>query len=823
MKVVRNFTAPLFNGVSYIGEALTSETVGTSTGLAMSFDYYTDPSDFGSLGYLKSATMPGGGWTAYEYYPTNASQGFRGGRVKYKYRPYLSSPGTVSQTQGQGEITYHEYANDVFGAPTRPSLVETKINGILVAKTTTTYNDGYGPQYIASSTRTEYSSTTQSLQTQARFYRDDCGDTFLRGQTFSIVNPDATQQSFLYQRGIWDGSAFTSDTEGTASRVASVTGIAGNGSPTIYSVFGAGIEGLQGIESKSKLDVTIRDSRALVARTESHIWKNGAWQLVTFTNYTYDFAGRLVSRVSSNGATYTATYDGGLKVSETDQAGVTTTTTYDAANQVSVSTRTGSGTIGAVATHFAYDAAGHVIEEQVGWGQSEKIITSRVYDDAGRVTLETPPGNYGVTTHSYNPAARTHTVTRADGSTAISTDYLDGRPYSTTGTGVVPEYNTYGVETSGSVGQRWHRVDVGTSSSPRWKKSWVDLLGRTVKSEAPGFTGQANLLTENFYKVPYSAYPEAGAGYLIKTTSSGLTASTLYEYNSFGEVIRSGVDINNDGYLQSGVNDRYTETETTLESYSSAWWSRTDSRQITPAGLVTTSIARTRLTGHPANRLSESQSIDAEGNVTTQVVDVNRAARTSVATTTRSGIPTSMVENTLNGFSTSVTSFDGLTATTAYDALLRPNSVTNSRGNTTTTAYVSGTRMPLSVTDATGAVAVTNYNAVGGVNWSRDPKNFYSRFAYNLRGQVTRQWGDGTMPVEYGYDATYGERTTMSTYRGGTGWEGVTWPSSPGTADTTTWTSTRPRGFSRASAMRPRPSIPPAWPSLRRTTPVARP
>ena len=41
--------------------------------------------------------------------------------------------------------------------------------------------------------------------------------------------------------------------------------------------------------------------------------------------------------------------------------------------------------------------------------------------------------------------------------------------------------------------------------------------------------------------------------------------------------------------------------------------------------------------------------------------------------------------------------------------------------------------------------------------------------------------------MEYGYD-DYGRKTSMKTYRGGSGWDGSTWPGSPGTADETTWT-----------------------------------
>ncbi|HWA85001.1 MAG TPA: hypothetical protein VG710_02165, partial [Opitutus sp.] len=156
--------------------------------------------------------------------------------------------------------------------------------------------------------------------------------------------------------------------------------------------------------------------------------------------------------------------------------------------------------------------------------------------------------------------------------------------------------------------------------------------------------------------------------------------------------------------------------------------------------------------------------------------------------TTRSGIPTAQVEITENGFSSSVTGFDGLTTATTYDGLLRPSTVTDTRDNTTTTAYYAGTTMVETVTDAAGDQSATAYDAAGRVKWNRDARNHYTRFAYNTRGQTIQQWGDGSFPVSYGYDATYGDKTTMSTYRGGTGFDAEDWPASPGDADTTTWT-----------------------------------
>jgi YD repeat-containing protein len=198
--------------------------------------------------------------------------------------------------------------------------------------------------------------------------------------------------------------------------------------------------------------------------------------------------------------------------------------------------------------------------------------------------------------------------------------------------------------------------------------------------------------------------------------------------------------------------------------------------------------------------------IYAEGNVTTQVVDIDRANRTSTATTTKSGTAGALVETTINGFSRTITSFDGLTSTSSYDALLRPNAVTDSRGNTSATAYVPGTKLPHTVTNAAGDTSVTSYDALGRVQWQRDPKSYFTQYSYNTRDQLVRQWGTGAMPVEYGYDDVYGQRTTLKTFRNGTGWgdlgpspapdpQPIDWPTNPGTADTTTWTYDPPSGL----------------------------
>ena len=81
-----------------------------------------------------------------------------------------------------------------------------------------------------------------------------------------------------------------------------------------------------------------------------------------------------------------------------------------------------------------------------------------------------------------------------------------------------------------------------------------------------------------------------------------------------------------------------------------------------------------------------------------------------------------------------------------------------------------------------------DYDNLGRTLWSEDHDGKFVRYAYNARGQLQYQWGEACTPVEYGYDSTYGDRTTMKTYRNGSGWSSTTWAgTTPGTADTTSW------------------------------------
>lgn len=805
------------------GEVLSSETVGSSSAKTVNLNYFSDPSQSGNFGYLESAAETGGCWVAYDYYPSNNPATGPSGQVKYCYKPYVNQPSSIAHNAGLGEVTYHEYGPDPFGLNTRPTLIRTSVNGTVVAQSTISYNgtdDMVDPDtgvavWCQLATRNDYADSSHSITTKTWFFPEDMPTTFLRGRPFLVLRPDGSEEGTFYERGSWDGQTFTPNNTTSGSRITVVTGTSNvsagapwdtallpeSGAGTILPFGSAMPNGLRYaafslVNGISTAKITIRDSRALVVRTAFYVWSgsysggglgsgwSGGWQLVSYVNYTYNDAGLLTGSISSNGTTTVAAYDGLLKTSETNESGVATNYSYDAAARVLTSTRVGAGAVPSVATHFVYDAMSNILEQHIGWGQSEQLISTRQFDDAGRITSEASPG-LGATTHAYDVGNRIHTVTRPDGGTTVDTAYPDGRAASRTGSSVVAQFMSYGVE---SDGRTYVQTNAGSANSPRWQKSWKDWVGRDIKSDRPGYPGQPDAIEQKIYD---NVDGHTSTGHLAQSSKTGY-ASTYYTYDVLGRLWQTGLDVDGSGSLVLASNARVAETDSSFEFFGGAWWANTDTVTYPFANSATPktiSTIRQRLSGFASGQIAEKVAVDAEGDVTDESTALNSATATITVTTTSSGLASPALQTILDGISVSTVTHDGITTTMGYDGLLRKSAVTDSRGNTTTTAYVSGSTLVQSVTDATGAsVATYGYDSMGRRILQMDAGGHSTRSAYDYCDRLAQQWGDAATPLSCGYDSTYGDRLSMSTYRGGSGWNGATWPSSPGVADTTTWT-----------------------------------
>lgn len=779
-----------YTNVPNVCELVTGETVGTTNAKTTNFSYYND-SSYVSCDMLQSAVLPGGGWVAYDYEDGSTQMQYsqKSGLVQYEYHPFGNWPNTPTHDRTQGDVTHYEYTTDEAGSQTWPSLIERTIDGTTVAKTTYAYTfdaltaNGLS---ITETDKNDFTDSAHSLLTVERTYRTDASNTLYRGQPYSITQPDGSRDDYAYESGTWDGTTFTPGS-GAASRIVRIHGSTDSTSGTSSSTWSSQtIDQVYLVEGKSTAESTIRDNRALVVRTESYRWYNSQWTLVGWKNYTYDLPGNLVQTIGSDNSNYTAAYDSMRKTSDTDTYGTATDYAYDDADRISSATREGSGSVPSVPTYYTYDASDRITRKAVGSALSEQLVTTFQYDDAGRLSAETDPG-VGTVTYAYDVPSNTTTTTEPDGATLVLTTNLDGTPASKTGSGTINEYCSYSVITSGQYsGFTIQTKTVGVSGGPRWTKMTSDWLGRNYQIEHPGFNGKPDFYQTTLYDGPAAV----GHKWQVNKTGSG---TTIYQYNALGELWRVGLDVNQNGTLDLASDDRITETNTYLEysALASAYFLRTDTITYPYSGsasALTTTSFENQLTNLPSGTVSATTTVDIEGVGTSETVVVDRANHSATKTQTRTGTSGSFTVQSVDGLPVSRTTYDGLTTSTSYDSLLRVSSVTDSRGNPTATSYVSGTTLPATITDAVNAQTILHYDSMARKDWQEDATGHYTRFEYNLRNQLVHQWGDAALPIEYGYDTDYGDRTSMSTFRAGSGWDGTAWPATTtGTADKTTW------------------------------------
>ena len=804
--VVATSTTRLYYAYS-LGRELVSKTLGTTYSIPMTYQYYASGNE--SAGFVASASV-NGHWEGYEY-QANTANDANDGIVSKVHRQFLDSSTTVpsmtptptmSSETTASTVTAYTYQNDAFGVQTRPLTIETKTSH--GSGTTTAYSSiGYsadsenGMQIVVASRTDRWSDTgPNSLSSENRYYREDTADEFYRNRPYSATHPDYTKESYAYQRGSWSGSTFTTSGlgSGSCSRMvvfhgttqSSNTSSSGTTSNTqITSIDGCTIDSLYVVTGESTRDVVIRDANAHVVYSGTDVYTSSGWQTVQSVVSVYNSANQVTSRTALNGDAVNYTYSGEQLATQKDAAGIVTTYSYDDAGRIS-QTSVAAASLSTLITTMAYDAANHVLSKTEGVsGGGESIVNSANYDDAGRVTQTVDP-NAGTTGYVYDPTTYKTTTTFQNTGTQIDITYPDGRLQSETGTGVVPRYFSYSVGSDGSLTTKLYYA---TNPSHRSETTQVDMLGRTLANTRPTTRNSATFSVQNSY--------DATRGLLTstrRTDGSAHLADTCYLYDGMAQCYRQSLDVADDG--GSGSSDRITDTVQDVESYSSDWWKTTKTIVYPQTGSssstgFTTSIVRQRLTGLAPSSdttLRADQLVtDSYGTTTETKTHVDLSANTVTTTTSNPGFSSNSSAISEAGLTVSLTGFDGLTTAIGYDNLWRPATQTDSRSNTTTTTYVSGKTLVLHTTDANSVILASyTYDSAGRPTVTTNANSKATYVAYDTLNHVIEQWGDLGYPVEYGYDA-YGSRTTMKTFRNGTGWTSSVWPGDPSLTDTTTW------------------------------------
>ncbi len=788
------------------GDIPSSVLLGTgATALETVYNYSTDlVNDPANWGLVNGRQFVGNQWE-------RIGRDQKTGKVVARYRPWGNAPIFMNGDGNLGDTESLTYSNNAFGEAARPATGERKINATAVSSFGVTYTDStVNGKAVVTADRWDYSFDGKRLESETSFYREDVTDYFFRLKIHSQVRPNGTKASYVYERGTLSGSTFTPSTSGPASRVVVIEGADANPgmSATQLTTYGSyDIDDIYVVPGRSTKRVILRDSMARIVRQESHVYGSSGWALLDAENLTYDYAHRLESRTTaSNGLSVDYTYTNRGEVhTVTDAEGQMTSYTYDDAGRVATLTKsaraatTGIPAVPELRTAYTYNAAGLVTEIRTGPVGQENLVVSRVYDDAGRVTSETTPDT-GTTTISYvlNSGSDGSAVTKtfANSTTETVTHFKDGKPKEVTGTAVVPEYYSYSV--SGSWLQA--TTHVGTAASPRWTETRHDWFGRPVRTAQPGFAS-GGLSNPSF--VTTRTY-ENNTGFLTKTTATGY-ADTLYTYDGLGALQESGLDIDGSGTLLAATTDRIQGTEigfvnTAVNGSATRWWWRTSPwRYGTNGQLNATKVylgeSHQAVSGLGTDIASIIYSENTNGAFTTQTVSVDSVNKLTTITIDGDGT-TAATNKSYGGLTLQSTTPDGRSNTMTYDALRRPSVSADSRIGSTTYAYHNGKTLLASATEPSTGVTTYAYDSLGRPTLVTDALGRTTRSSYTNRGQLDYVWGSGTYPIAYGYDATYGDRTSMTTYRGGSGWDGTSWPSdTTGTGDITTWVNDAATGL----------------------------
>jgi len=770
------------------GEVLSSLKIGSSAPTTAN-SYYTDSTSPGSYGSLTSAVSTAGAWEAYDYQAA-AGTSPNVGVLSHRYRPFGIAPASfTANATTSGEVTTYQFGIDAFGAATLPTSIVTQINGTTVSQFTTTYSDAgtANGSNLSEAQRSDSMDASHALVTTTKYYTESDPNDFLTSQTYSVIHPDGVMQCFAYQHGTLSNDVFTPGSAPTDiwSRVLMITGNTSSGASK-SAIDGSTIDPICLVESKSMEKATIRDANGLVRRQEESVWLGGNWQLVSWQDMDYDAAGFLTTITGSDGTVTKSSYLGDQALTTTDSVGNVTTNTYNDAGCLYTVSKPGAAT-----TTYSYDASNRVIGVSAALG-TETQVTTRTFDDSGRPHSAADPGIAAVNySYTFEPTGWTQTCTADDGGTTKYSYSSDGRLVSKGGTAVIATAYLYSVANSEFLVE----TDVGGSST-RWSKTWRNWMNEPVEEDQSGFFQNGAFQEGHTY--------DFSTGHLLKTTRTGY-ADTLYQYDTMGNMILSGLDLDKDGTLTPNSADRIVGEDHRFELHDGNYW-LLDESTIYPwtdsssaANSLAVSSVSHRMTGFTSGRVYETRVVDSYGQTITRTIDVDATAHSVVTQTSFPGITASDSETVTfpsTGIHDAILTKEGLSSSVDFDGFGRKIAVTDPRSNVTTITPLTGTNLVFSVSDQQGDLTKYGYDSMGRLTTITDPSNAVAYSHFNTLGMVDQEWGTANYPVAYGYNG-YGERTSMTTFRDGSSWGATTWPG----AGSATLSSTTQWGFDPGSGL----------------------
>jgi len=756
------------------GAYLITQKISDPDGHAHTTTYtrYTATTDGKKLGKIKTEQNSDGSWTRYEY---DAN-----GYLTAEITPWLDSPFSTAANPALNQATYTSYAPvDTNDAPAyndqRPRTVTHQILGQTVRKTYHAYITGAHNQLTEI---TEHAHTpdapygnTANLRT-IRTYHGTNTTHAMNGRLATVQHPDGRLETHTYEYGnlatpqvsgfsLQPSDPFTPDPDGLAWR---------------ETVTHATTTSPDGIPGKTTRQSRILDAYARDILNETHVKTATGFDRIAWTLNEYNDFTRLTATTKSDGTRETQTWGQNCCGAESRKTadGIETVFAYDPAGRRISETRLGYNGSPSLTQEYALDATGRRLTTTLKGGDLTLVTASNTYSNAGHLLTSTDA--QGITTTYEQGCCGLESTTIRAGLTNLTVRYPDGRTHYTQQNGTRQQTYTYGINSDGT---QWTCVYTGSegTNSPAWQRTTTDLLGRTIRTERPGFdqsgTGVPPVIaTENTYNTQ---------GQLTKIQLSGFSpqpSPTLFEYDLLGAATLTAQDINTNGIIDLAGPDRVSSNATEFVQISGDWYRESRSYTYPEDGSATallTSTQRQRLTGLGTPLVvppsggspllaSETISTDLLGNTSTNCTVIDRDNRTVVQVSTAPDSVNDQYQITINGLATESVSKTGIVTTFGHDALGRRIATTDPRTGTSITHYNAKGQVEWVEDAATNRTTFAYAPATGQRIATTDALSNTTHNAYNIEGQLIATWG-ATYPVAYEYDA-YGRMSAMYTYRG---------------------------------------------------------
>lgn len=730
------------------GNYVTESYSGAPGERSSTFYEYWPANSGDNTGRLKKITYPNGSW---EYFNLYDSQG----RVLEQVEQMEDNPYTGSWPDNLNRSFVYTYTDT-----STASRVETltKVKGVnsrrewlhkyLPTDTRTSIGQVLPDSYRLVSVATDMSVTSyqhaSNIKTYTYYYPRGASSAGIENFVSAVVHPDGTKEIYQYaDEG--DGVLLTQRWQGVPDSTGTT------------------------IVDGTLEETRINRQNEIIAFTRRDIVSSTV--LEQYWASEIDPLGRPTTIVYNDGTEIRRSYGCCGLMSETDRKGFTTRFEYDSHDRKNREELWYGSTMKSY-TDFVLDAAGRVISTT--WGEPGGLgipPSSAQYDSQGRIISQT---DGGITkTYQFEDQGRRVIESGPGDNEVISEYYYDGRLKSRTGSAVVGEYFTYGVNSGygPTRGYEWTEVHYTAAGSPRYVKTMHDRMGRETIITRPAFSGT------NTEEIAF----DAGGRELSRAVTG--YANQLTKHDGLGRVVAKGYDVDGNGELTPASSDEYVTISYSFEQISGVTYQVEETNTFAAVGdgqATLLGITKQRVDGLSLSKTSETISIDQLGTISTASRAIDPATRTETETVTSSLSGQSAIRVYIDGELRQATDTSSVgTRLRAYDAAGRLYQQTDPRTNSTaTTLYEPIFGKVERVTTGDRFVRYEYYPAThinAGMLKLEEHNGKTTNYEYNARGQLTLRYGD-EYPIRYEYNE-YGELRYMWTYRAGLN----------GTGDRTEW------------------------------------